>query len=132
MSGLQIIMLAGGAHLQIAGGSLSDVDGATATVSVQLQSDGDLVHSEGGDSSTGAWVVPKSAAPGSYQVKFEKVSGDDITGVTMDTWLDLTTTRTATLSQSGVGSKDSVIKVSLGLNSTAIVSANYTLSVAVV
>lgn len=129
---VQMLMASGGATLQMAGASLSDISGATASVSVQLQSDGDLVHTEGASSTTGAWVVPKSAAPGSYQVKFEKVSGDDVTGVALDTWLALTSTRTMTLSQSGAGSKDSVVKVSLGLNSTEIVSGSYTLSVAVV
>lgn len=74
-----------------------------STASIEFQSDGDIItfsSSDGVSIDQGDWISPKSAAPGSYEIRATLVSGDTPSG-TFNTWLPLTSNRTWALTKLG-------------------------------
>lgn len=101
-----------------------------------LESDGDIFETTGDDvgdypSDVGDWVDPKSAAPGSFQVRGYNQSGSGgvFTGDTTNTWLDLSSNREWTVSvssllQTGFYTFD----IDIGVGGTVLDTATITLS----
>ncbi len=76
----------------------------TAVCSYSLESDGDIVMTVLTNSTVdvGDWITPKVGMSG-YDARLHLNSGTNPTTGTMDTWLNLGTTRTWTLERSGLG-----------------------------
>lgn len=105
-----------------------DGGGGTAFASFELQSDGDVVLNEGlGDGDVGDWVNPKSAAPGSYEVRATLVSGTLASGTT-GSWLALTTSRSWSVFQSGPGSAAATLTVEIRIDGVVQDTTTVTLS----
>ena len=88
------IWLSGGGTVTLSGESVTG-----PSCSIQIRSDG-YVYANGGAVDTGTdWVLPRTEAPGLYEVYCTIASGDGLdTGASdaVDTWLALTSTRTWT------------------------------------
>lgn len=72
---------------------------ATATASYALENDGDIAVNGSDD---GDWITPKAAAGADYECRATVISGGFTTG-TFGSWLALSSTRSWTLVQSGIG-----------------------------
>jgi hypothetical protein len=105
--------------------------GDNAFVSITFESDGDIISNSqlGANLDEGDWVNPKSAAPGSYEIRATLVSGDTPVG-TLGSWLALTSNRTWSLTKlSGVaGSRQSELTVEIRLGTTVLDTTTVTLS----
>lgn len=72
----------------------------SATAGIQFQSDGDVVSTSGTPSSSlGDWIIPKSSAPGGYEIRATVTSGT-LTSGTANTWQALTSSRTWSITSS--------------------------------
>lgn len=83
--------------------------GTQADASASLASDGSFTcqGSTSGVTETGNWITPTSLAPGAYTIRLHVNSGSTPSGPAVDTDHALSTTRTWTLSQVGVGTNTS-------------------------
>tara|TARA_R110002060_G_scaffold66407_1_gene75228 strand:- start:255 stop:821 length:567 start_codon:yes stop_codon:yes gene_type:complete len=85
-----------------------DVSGSNPTAAtIWYESDGDIIANGGAYSSSdiGNWIDPKSAAPGSYQIRATLNSGTSPSGSAVGSWMALTSTRSWILSSSAGQSK---------------------------
>lgn len=100
-----------------------------AFVRIVFESDGDII-TEGalGTVDEGDWVSPKSAAPGSYEIRATLVDGDTPVG-TLGSWLALTSNRTWSLTKPGLvpGFRESVFTIEIRLGTTVLDSTTVTL-----
>lgn len=104
-----------------------------AFVSITFESDGDIItESFLGTVDEGDWVNPKSAAPGSYEIRATLVDGDTPVG-TLGSWLALTSSRTWSLNKTGgfPGFRESVLTIEIRLGATVLDSTTVTLQVEV-
>ena len=104
-------------------------------VEFKLESDGDILEtlSDDGGSTTndlGDWVSPKTAAPGSYQVRAYSLSGSGgaFTGDTTNSWLNLTSDIYWSLSVSPGDSGSRSFTIDIGLAGTVLDTSTITLS----
>ena len=67
---------------------------------------------------SGNWITPTSAAGSAYDIRMTRNSGATPTGSTTGIWLSLGTTRTWTISQSGIGTTASNVTVEIRNAST--------------
>ena len=67
---------------------------------------------------SGNWIAPTSAAGSAYDIRMTVNSGSTPTGSTTGIWLSLGTTRTWTISQSGIGTTASNVTVEIRNAST--------------
>lgn len=129
MSGaLSMLLGSGGATVQIPAGSVTDsgIGGAQATIS--FQSDGDVTATtlSSGTVDAGDWIIPKSAAPGSYTIRADIVSGAVDDGTTGS---DLALTSNQSWSViSNSGEEQCVLTISIKLGSTVLKSREVTLT----
>lgn len=100
----------------------------TSTATFTLESDGDISQfkTSTGTADIGDWISPKTAAPGSYEVRATLFSGAPISGTT-NTWLALSTTRSWSLSVTS-GQSLSVIDIEIRLGTTVLDTTRVTLS----
>lgn len=68
--------------------------------SLTITNTGDVQTNAG---SVGSWITPTSAAGSAYEARVTMVSGDTLTGGTLNTWLSLGTSRAWSLSTTIVG-----------------------------
>lgn len=108
---------------------------SSATASIELQNDGDIVGAGnlagGGDQ--GDWIAPRSAAGGNYEARWTNTSGTLSSG-TAGTWQALSTTRQWAVSQTGVGTKTctGTLEVRHAVNLSVLGSKSVTLTAQVV
>lgn len=113
----------------------SAVSPSGASASLVFRSDGtvDSVTNTNGtvqiDASTD-WIIPNSAAPGSYEVQATLNSGS-LTSGTTGSWLALTSDRTWTVSRSGVGTSSANLTIEVRLGTTVLDSGTYTIEASV-
>lgn len=109
--------------------SMYGTDGGfgSASASFALESDGDIIASEGfGNVDVGDWISPKASAPGSYEVRATIVSGSLSSGTT-GSWLALTSTRTWVVSRSSPGYSSCVLTIEIRLSGTVLDTTTVTL-----
>lgn len=85
-----------------------------AVCSMTFNSNGDFFYSDGGGNTTSDWVNDVSGTPGNYyQIYTSVASGDSPAGDSLSTWLDLSTSRSWSLTQTGgvVGTKANTLLV---------------------
>lgn len=123
----------GGNRLSISGVSItSNATSPTPSVaSYELTSAGDINRgtTQGGTVDIGDWIAPKAAAGAGYECRATVTSGALSSGTT-GSWLNLGTTRTWSVVETGSSSSTATITVEIGragLN-TAVVSASITLT----
>ena len=73
---------------------------------------------------SGNWIAPTSAAGSAYDIRMTVNTGSTPTGSTTGIWLSLGTTRTWTISQSGIGTTASNVTVEIRNASTLAVLSN--------
>ncbi len=98
-------------------------------VSISFESDGDIITNGSlGVVDEGDWVNPKSAAPGSYEIRATLNSGDGPVG-TVGSWLALTSTRTWSLTKPGfvAGSRECELTIEIRLGTAVLDSTIVTL-----
>jgi hypothetical protein len=98
-------------------------------VSISFESDGDIITNGFSIVDAGDWISPKSAAPGSYEIRATLNSGDTPVG-TLGSWLALTSTRTWSLTKPGniAGFRECELTVEIRLGATVLDSTIVTLS----
>lgn len=84
-----------------------------ATVSYQLQGDGDVEATAGGSPfPLGTWITPTSSAGAAYEVRATIVSGS-LTSGTTGTWQALNANRTWTLTRFSVGLSETILTIEI-------------------
>lgn len=73
---------------------------------------------------SGNWITPTSAAGSAYEIRLTVNSGSTPSGSAPNIWLSLGTTRTWTISQSGVGSDSSNVTIEIRRASSGAVLSN--------
>lgn len=73
---------------------------------------------------SGNWITPTSAAGSAYDIRMTVNSGSTPTGSAPGIWLSLGTTRTWTISQSGIGTNASNVTVEIRNASTLATLSN--------
>lgn len=137
MSGILSAMIAmDNATVDVQGDSVTDNNPTTAIVSYLIESDGTESKDEGGTpTDIGDWVTPKAVAGiGNYECRLTVNSGDAPTsGSATATWLDDTTNRFWTWTQSGAGSKTANLTIAIRDANTLLTldSANFAISASV-
>lgn len=103
--------------------------GAPATASITFESDGDIITVGSFTVDAGDWISPKSAAPGSYEIRATLNSGDTPTG-TLGSWLALSSNRTWTLTKPGtlLGIRECELTIEIGFGGTVLDSTIVTLT----
>lgn len=112
-------------NAQSASASDGALDPANAAASVTFKSDGTVTYV--GDSGT-AFTLIEGGSAAAFEVRIV-VTGDAPTGMTSGTWYALTSDRTASFSQTVVGTKScsGTYEVGLAGTNTAIASASFSL-----
>ncbi len=97
--------------------------GATCTASITYESDGDITAAGNSVFPTdrGDWISPTSAAPSLYQIRATSASGTAIG--TFGTWLNLTTSRTWTVTQTLPGIKSDDITIEIRFNGGPVIDS---------
>ena len=105
----------------------------TASAAVNFETDGDVMAViSTGSSDAGDWIVPKSMAPGAYEIMAHQNSGDAVGGDPLDTWHALTSLRSWSLTQGVVGEKSANLTVSIRLGGVTLSSGTVTLHAQVI
>lgn len=125
------ILLAANPGGVIIGGGLpynaqdNDFSGGTATASVTFRSDGYVTNQNAVD--LGDWITPQGFAPGDYEIRATP-NPDTPDAGTMNTWLALTSSRTWSETQSGVGTSAKTFQIEIRLGTTVRFTGNVTLT----
>lgn len=98
---------------------------ASATASYALESDGDILGTLSAD--IGDWITPTSAAGGNYECRTTVLSGT-LTSGTTGAWMALSTTRTWTLTQSGIGTNTASVLIEIRRTSDSVVLDSATIT----
>ena len=116
------------AAVAISNQTISDVQiGTDANATYSVNSDGTVTDTGFIEN----WVTPTSAAPGSYEVRATKNSGDTPGGSALGTWLALSSSRTWTLNALFTGSPSVAgcsLTVEIRLGATVLSTATISLS----
>lgn len=107
---------------------VQDANSGFAEASYSLESDARIASTTtlDGYNLLGDWVSPNSAAPGSYEVRADIVSGS-VTGSATGSWLALTSSRTWTIQLLGEGFFSAILTVSIRLSGVTLASCTVTL-----
>ena len=95
-----------------------------ASVSVSFTSAGAYTGTGNVESFSGNWITPIAAAGSNYDIRLTVNSGSTPTGSSTGAWLSLGTTRTWTISQSGLGVTTSNVTVEIRNASTLAVMSD--------
>lgn len=112
--------------------AIDDNNSGGAEAAYTLTLTGDVIQTTtlNGALDIGDWISPKSAAPGSYEVRADVVFGS-VTGASTGTWLALTSSRSWSLTRSDPGYAGARLTVSIRLGGTTLTTATIDLSVQV-
>lgn len=134
MSGAVAMMLGAGVpRVNISGGfgaNDSQFDPTPAFAGVAFESDGDVTETTtSGSADAGDWITPKSAAPGAYEISVHQDSGDALDGGSgaLDTWVALSSGWSASITQTGLGTKAASLTASIRLGGVTLSSGNISL-----
>lgn len=93
--------------------SSSDTQPSTATSGVSFNTNGACYGTGNVVNSPAAYMWRTTGVSSDYEIWFEKTSGTNPSGVTLNSWLPLTSTRTAQLIQATVGTVSCVLLVKI-------------------
>lgn len=97
---------------------------SNATAEVTFTNTGTYAGTGNFQNFSGNWITPTSAAGNAYEIRLTVNSGSTPTGSATASWLALGTTRTWTISRSGLGSTTSNVTIEIRLASTLAVLSN--------
>ena len=100
----------------------ANVDPGVAGVTYAVNSDGTVSYSTvaSGSGTIENWVNPTSAAGANYEVRVTKNSGTNPSGSSLATWLALSSSRSWTIGQSGLGNTSCNLTVEIRDASTLV------------
>lgn len=109
-----------GAQVGFITGAVSDfqLSPGTSNAEVTFTNTGTYTGTGNIQGFSGNWITPTSAAGSAYDIRMTRNSGATPTGSTTGIWLSLGTTRTWTISQSGIGTTASNVTVEIRNAST--------------
>ena len=109
-----------GAQVGFITGAVSDfqLSPGTSNAEVTFLNNGTYTGTGNIQGFSGNWITPTSAAGSAYDIRMTRNSGATPTGSTTGIWLSLGTTRTWTISQSGIGTTASNVTVEIRNAST--------------
>lgn len=96
----------------------------TSNAEVTFSNTGTYAGTGNTESFSGNWITPTSAAGSAYEIRMTVNSGSTPSGSATGVWLSLGTTRTWTISQSGVGTNASNVTVEIRRASSGAVLSN--------
>lgn len=108
------------AQVNFTTGAVSDfqISPGSASAEVTFTNTGTYTGTGNIQGFSGNWIVPLSAAGSAYDIRLTRNTGSTPSGSSTGVWLSLGTTRTWTISQSGVGTTTSNVTVEIRNAST--------------
>lgn len=93
---------------------------SNASARCNIQTSGEITNHGGAD--TGNWKLPSSAGAGNgYQVRFTQISGDPLVGSSLNTWLNLSSTRSIGIDRNSIGSASATCRVEIRNKNTTLI-----------
>lgn len=120
------LTLGRGAQVSFITGAVSDlqVSPGSAAAEVTFTNTGTYTGTGNIEGFSGNWITPTSAAGSAYDIRMTVNSGSTPTGSATGIWLSLGTTRTWTISRSGIGTNASNVTVEIRNASTLATLSN--------
>ena len=116
----------GGPVVSFTAGAVSDlqIDPGSASAEVTFTNAGAYTGTGNITGFSGNWITPTAAAGSAYEIRLTVNSGSTPSGSATASWLALGTTRTWTISRSGLGSTTSNVTIEIRRASTLAVLSN--------
>jgi hypothetical protein len=80
-----------------------------------------------GDQFLGNWIIPSSAAPGTYETRLSNLQGSPVTGSPLNVWIPLSSSAAWYVNQNVPGSSYSSFTIEIRLGASVLSSSNVVL-----